>query len=476
MLFKRICILLLSAFLQSQFVDAKEEDMGGRPAAKPKAEIRRVVVIHIETTRRDAMSCYGGIAKTPNIDRVAASGMVFTNAIVPVSKTAPSSASFLTGRLAWRNGVFKNGFALPHRYVTLAELLNESGFLTAAFIHNRVLLNLPNGKRTGFDQGFDVFEWGGDVPIEVPDGGHFNAAVRKDAEILTGALIRFLREHEDERLFLWTFYFDPHAPYGPPAPYDSMYLNHDELLKNSVVIPEDVLQKTLTYVPGRTRSHEYIARYYGSITYTDVWIGKFLDVLEDLPGKSLLVITGDHGEGLGEFNYWFEHGDSLKWPAVNVPMIIACPGVIPAGTSDALAANIDIAPTILEVLGIPSDPLDPDGRSLLPVMSDDSLWDDRMIPIQTYRGDAFRGVRTRDFSLHCLYSPKDDKMKWSELFDLRSDPKETVNVAEGFPEEHEELLQFLEEYFATETEVTREINPRKDPEMVKRLRSLGYLR
>jgi arylsulfatase A-like enzyme len=446
----------------------------GRESAD--GEIRRVVVIHIETTRRRALSLYGGIARTPKIDSVAAAGMVFTNAIVPVAKTGPSSASFLTGRHTWRNGVYTNGIVLSERLVTLPEILRDRGFLTAALIHNEVLLSLSNGKSPGFDQGFDIFRHGGEVEIEVPEDGHKNEAVRNDAEVLTRSLLDFIGEHEEDRLFLWTFYFDPHAPYSPPAPYDTMYRNHRDIVSKNVMIPEEILRRTFAYVPGRFDSAEYIARYYGSITYTDRWLGEFLDALEDLPGKTLLVITGDHGESLGEFDYWFEHGDNLRWPCVDVPLIMRCPGVIPSGTCDALVANTDLAPTILDLLDIPSDSLDADGRSLVPVMhDDDSMWDERMIPLQTYRGDVFRGVRSRYFSLQCRMGRGSGEPEEVEFFDRRTDPEEENNGADRFPEKCRAHLEFMDEFYSGTERFTRSRDLRGDPEMVERLKSLGYL-
>jgi arylsulfatase A-like enzyme len=440
------------------------------------AEVQRVVVVHIETTRRGALSLSGGIARTPNIDAAAASGMVFTNAIVPVAKTGPSSASFLTGRHAWRNGVFTNGIVLSERLVTLPEILRDEGFMTAALIHNEVLLSLPNGKSPGFDQGFDIFRHGGEVKIEVPEGGHKNEAVRKDAEVLTRSLLDFIGEHEKDRLFLWAFYFDPHAPYSPPPPYDTVYREDEDIVSKNVVIPDEILCRTFAYVPGRSDSADYISRYYGEITYTDRWLGEFLDALDDLPGKTLLVITGDHGEGLGEFGYWFEHGDSLRWPCVDVPLIMRCPGVIPSGTCDALTANMDLVPTILDLLGIPSDSLDADGRSLVPVMVDDSLWDDRMIPIQTYRGDVFRGVRSRYYSLQCRIDRDSGEPDLVEFFDRRSDPGEENNVALKLPGECGSHVEFMEEFYGDTEPFSRSRDLRNDPEMVERLRSLGYLR
>ncbi len=148
-------------------------------------DIRRVVVIHLDTTRADDLSCNGGIPRTPNIDRVAGRGMRYTNSIAPLPKTSPSVASFMTGRLANRHGVYTIGGKLLDKYTTLAEVLRDHGFVTGGFVSNPVVdkVGRDKAKSAGFDQGFDVFKTMRNLP-EVPEGAEANAVPRALCETL----------------------------------------------------------------------------------------------------------------------------------------------------------------------------------------------------------------------------------------------------------------------------------------------------
>jgi hypothetical protein len=312
-------------------------------------EIRRVIVIHLDTTRVDDFSCYGGIPQTPNIDAIAAGGMRYTNSIAPLPKTSPSVASFMTGRLANRHGIYDVGGLLVDDLVTVTELLRKKGFATGGFTSNPSLDELKRGPKrsAGFDQGFDEFEGITDWP-EFPPGVEQPSVPREFCKALSEAAMQFVDDHAHEKFFLWALHLDPHATYAPPEPWDSMYLDHSELLDRSVEVPKELIHPQ-ALVSTRKYSHEYIARHMGEVSMVDHWIGKLLAKVRNLPGRTLVVITADHGESLGDADYWFGHGANIRYPCVNVPLIIACDGEVPRGTSDALVANVDIAPTILEI-------------------------------------------------------------------------------------------------------------------------------
>ena len=200
---------------------------------------------------------------------------------------------------------------------------------------------------------------------------------------------------------------------------------------------------------------------------------KLLHRLERLPGRTLLVITADHGESLGDVGYWFGHGSNIRHPCVNVPLIIACDGVVPIGVSDAVVANVDLAPTILALLGLSSEPLAANGVSLASTFHEPDPWPERMIPIQAYTGLRWRGVRSADFCLQSELDPRNG-MRRTLLYDLRSDPNESTDVSADYPhvlKEHLELERaWFERVMATESHI------RDDPEMMQRLRSLGYIK
>ncbi len=224
------------------------------------------------------------------------------------------------------------------------------------------------------------------------------------------------------------------------------------------------------YVTDRHASHEYIARHLGEVTMVDHWLGKLFDRLETLPGRTLLVITTDHGESLGDANLWFTHGENIRWPCMNVPLIIACDGVVPTGVSDALVANIDLAPTVLEMLGISKDELNGNGRSVQPTFTEADPWPQRMIPILTLFGIEWRGVRSARF---CLQTRRAGPEAMHYLYDVKADPHELFDVAEDYPDELQRLLRFQRDWFSKPGLLGADI--RNDPDMMRHLRSLGYL-
>jgi arylsulfatase A-like enzyme len=442
------------------------------PAPDPHG-IRRVVVITLDTTRFDDLGCNGGLARTPTIDGVAARGMRYTNAIVVSPKTAPSVASFMTGRVSNRHGVYDVGTALDPSLTTIAEILRRRGFATGGFTSNPVVGRLDGDRRSaGFDQGFDVYETHFDTP-QVAPGVEPNAAPRDHASLLVDAALSFVEKHEDDPFLLWMLHLDPHAPYAPPAPYDAMYLEHPDLLAASVALNAMQIHYR-AYVTTRLRSHEYVARHLGAVSLVDHALQRLFDRLQALPGRTLLIITADHGESLGDVGVWFEHGTNLRAACVNVPLIVACEDTVPAGVSAALAANIDLAPTILDLLDIPLDELDGNGRSLVRTFTDADPWPQRMIPIQVHYGQTWRGVRSGRFCLQSQFEPTTGEHVRSFLFDARDDPRETTDVAPRYPEAFGSHFELARAWVARPPR--QSIDLRHDPEVARRLRALGYVR
>ena len=442
--------------------------------ADARRDIRRVVVIHLDTTRVDDLGCYGGIPDTPNIDAVAARGMRFTNSIAPTPRTSPSIASFMTGQLANRHGVYDVGGRLGDGFATLAEVLHDSGFVTAGFTTNAVVdtLDGASSESAGFDQGFDAFK-GFSTSVYGPDEHELNAIPRSLCPDPVNAALEFVDRCGDERFFLWMLHLDPHAPYAPPAPYDTMYLDHPKLRAESVRLHPDVIHRQ-AYVGSRLDSHEYVARHMGEVTQLDHWLGMLFAKLRGLPGRTLLVITADHGESLGDAGIWFSHGRNIRHPCVNVPLIITCEGVVPVGVSATLSANVDLAPTVLDLLGIHDDALDADGRTLVPAFTDADPWPDRMIPIQRSIGAKWRGVRSARYCLQSQFDEETYERIEAVLYDRVADSTETTDVSDRFPDVLEAHLRYEDDWFARGREVGDDL--RDNPEMVRRLRSLGYLK
>ncbi len=420
-------VLLLTAAIALLVLSLR---LPGQAYAVDAADIQRVVVIHLDSTRMDDLGCYGGIGRTPNIDAIANRGLRYVNSITPQPSTAPSIASFLTARLPSRHGVLADGAGMTADVVTLPEVLQSEGFVTGGFVSNAVV------DGAGFDRGFD--EW---VAMQQPKD-----VTTSDAERLVDGALDFVERHQDGRFFLWMLHRDPEAPYTPPAPYDTMYLDHPDLVARDVtLLPEQIHDRA--YVPGRASAREYIARHIGEVSHTDEHVGRLLKRLNQLPGQTLLIITADHGESLGDVNYWFGHGDNLRHPSLDVPLIVTCRGVIPHGTRSSLAAGVDLAPTILDLLGVSDAPLQSNGRSLVATFDQADPWPERMVPLQTSDG-SWRGVRSRDFCLQSRVDAKTGARIETLLYHLISDPLESRNVAPQYEDIVGSHLELEEAWFS----------------------------
>ncbi|HSE41023.1 MAG TPA: sulfatase, partial [Acidobacteriota bacterium] len=286
-----------------------------------------VLLITLDTLRADRLGCYGyKEISTPNIDRLAREGTLFLDATTHVPLTLPSHTSIMTGKYPPLHGVHDNGgFYVSKSENTLAEILKHHGFTTAAFVSAYVLDSIW-GLNQGFDTYYDKFENDPKEPVNL------GAVERKGGDVLKDA-ITWLDRHKGERFFLWTHFYDPHAPYEPPPEYEQKY-------------------------PGRP--------YIGEIAYTDFLVGKLLAHLDSLRLRenTIILLTGDHGESLGE------HGESthaffIYDATLHVPMILWTPRrELHGNTVAQQVRTIDIFPTILQMTGI-RVPEAIKGRSLL---------------------------------------------------------------------------------------------------------------
>lgn len=254
----------------------------------PIRKVRNVVVISIDTCRADYLSCYGFKRRTtPNIDALAREGVLFKSALSPVSMTLPAHSSMMTGTYPPTHGVhLNNGERLDDSNITLAEILKAAGYHTAAFISGFTL-----DSRFGMNQGFDTYECNFSKKVE----GHLS---ERTGEEVNQSALPWLGEHSTTPFFLFLHYFDAHAPYEPRLPYSVDYA--DDL-------------------------------YSGEIAYVDFCIGQVVDRLRALGlyDNTLLIITSDHGESLGdhgeETHTYFAYNSTL-----HVPLVVHMPS---GGTS-----------------------------------------------------------------------------------------------------------------------------------------------
>jgi choline-sulfatase len=291
-------------------------------ACSPADPPPNVLLVTFDTTRADHIGAYGSeAAETPTLDRLAREGVVFEMALSPTPITLPSHASLLTGVDPTAHGVRDNGlFALPPEATLVSEVLRQRGWRTGAFVAAYVL-----DARFGLSQGFEVYRG-------VTATGFEKRRFERTADRVVDEALAWIRSlPEGDPWFAWLHFYDPHQPYRPPAPW-SERLEHP---------------------------------YDGEIAFADSQLGRLLDALraDGRGGHLLTVVTADHGEGLGEHDYWFAHGEYLSDPLVRIPLAIRRPGG-PARVREDPASLVDVFPTILALAGVDPAPGYP-GRDLL---------------------------------------------------------------------------------------------------------------
>src|SRR5262245_34758957 len=271
-----------------------------------------VLLVTIDTLRGDALGCDGGPARTPNIDALASTGVRFSFAHAHAVITLPSHASILTGTYPFQHGYRENsGYRLRPGTPTLATILKAHGFATGAFIGA-----FPLDARFGLTPGFDVYDGRFD---DASSAGVFQLPERPVSTVVELAMA-WIGKQGSKKWLAWVHVFDPHAPYQPPAPFDREY-------------------------SGRP--------YYGEVAAVDRAIGPLLDSIRRSSRPTLVVLTGDHGEALGDHGE-STHGLFAYESTLHVPLIIGQVGGA-IDTGDVVRApvrHVDLLPTILDVLQI----------------------------------------------------------------------------------------------------------------------------
>lgn len=384
-----------------------------------------VILITVDTLRADALGFAGNNeVETPWLDRLAAGGRVFTDAHAHSVTTLPSHASILTGLYSFQHGARHNGgYRLGDDLPTLATLLADAGFATAAFVGA-----FPLDSRFGLDRGFDVY----DDDFSTPDS-LFLTSERPGDEVVALAQ-RWWDDNASQRRFLWLHLFDPHAPYSPPPAFALRY-------------PE--------------------SPYLGEVAATDSHLSLLLEgLLEQEPAatndqRPLVVFTSDHGESLGEHGE-FSHGLFAYEATLRVPLVVWGAGVEP-GLDSRAARHIDLLPTIAQAVGI-DPPGELPGRSLL----EPSATHPRVSYFEALSGNL-------DYGWAPLQGVLKDGMKLidlpiPELYDLAVDPREVDNLIARRPDSARELKALL----PTQSAWTP-LGAEPSAEVAARLKSLGYV-
>jgi arylsulfatase A-like enzyme len=439
-----------------------------------------VLLITVDTLRLDRLSCYGGPEEnSPHIDRLAADGVRFASVQAPRGLTWPSVTTLLTGLHPRTHEVRLNGAMLDPRFVTLPEMLGNAGYETAGFLAN--MCDAPN---RGLDTFFCAW-WEKSGPPAQPrrrqwdshEQPEWDAAITREAE-------RFIRSAGRRPFFAWVHYIDPHKPFDPvPWHLRSVY-------DGSFTVDDDSLAElTLDRVPlSPEQRQQLLAIYDSQVSAVDEYIGRLLFALEeeDLAEDTLVVLSADHGEELGDHNFYFYHLSSVYQQVLSIPWILRWPDRLPAGrVVDEPVAGVDLTPTILDLLQISGDQtLEGASRAALargetgatgaPVTF--AEWSDQMVIVGEGRwryvwnpngittfGTPFRKDTGVGFEIAA-----------EELYDLSSDPLQQANILDRHPERAAALKREACR-FVTAKDFHRHAPRNANPDVHARLRALGYL-
>lgn len=386
------------------------------PLARDKVD---VILITIDTLRADAVGYSANTrVKTPFLDRLAADGVVFSNAHAHNVVTLPSHVNILTGLYPYQHGVHDNaGFRLDVKNETLATMLRRAGYTTGAFVGA-----YPLDARYGLNAGFDVYD---DNYGKGPASLDFTNQERPAAAVLDAAT-HWWRANEGKKRFLWIHVYDVHAPYRPPEPFAAEYDDNP---------------------------------YLGEVAAVDHALNTQLAPLIDADPGALVIVTADHGEGLGDHGE-LTHGLFAYEATLKIPLIVRAPG-LPHRVETAYVRHADIVPTVLDALGITKPTVLP-GLSLL----------GKVEPRDTYF-EALSASLNRGWAPLTGVIHRGDKyieLPIAELYLLLHDPHELTNLRTERRRDAEEARQLLAGMHAV-------VSPARSvsSEEAARLRSLGYI-
>ncbi|PYV86009.1 MAG: hypothetical protein DMG05_21130 [Acidobacteria bacterium] len=414
-------------------------------ALQTKARNRNVLFITLDTTRADHLSCYNAGrtpasnrgARTPCLDALAGRGSRFSHATSQVPLTLPSHACIFTGTYPEVHQLRDmGGFVLSPKHVTLAAMARKAGFNTAAFVGSKAV-----GRQFGLQQGFEVYDdQMGSQDQEAKLPGIFP---ERRAAVTTDRALNWLKEHGQQKFFLWVHYYDPHDPYDPPEPFKSGY-------------PKDP--------------------YSGEIAYTDQQVGRLFDFLDEakLQERTLVVVMGDHGEGLNDHGER-THGIFIYDDTLHVPLLMAGPDVPPGKIVDTQVRSIDLLPTVAEFLGLPANPAT-QGVSLWPVIAggkavagkgSNYAYIETLYPKTYMNWSELRGMRTDRWKFVLARRP--------ELYDLEYDPGEKENVIDRHLAEADHLQKKIWEIIGPPEGDQKLVYTPVDAQTRQELASLGYV-
>lgn len=434
------------------------------PEAPKGAAPKNVIVLLIDTVRADAFKAFNPDSKVvaPHYDALAKESTVFLNAYTQENWTKPSVATVLSGTYPATHDTKTDGAKLPEEVELLSQKLQGAGFATAGFVANGYV-----SEKFGFEKGWDVFK------------NYIRESKPSEAEYVYADALDWVKKNKDGKFFLYLQTIDPHVVYRVDEPYTQHYFDgkYSGPLGPTIAAEEQIAlgKGSLEHTE---RDIDWLkALYYGEVTYHDEYMGKFLAELDKLGlmEDTLFIVTNDHGEELGGHGK-YGHGHTLFDELIRAPMLIHYPKLFPAQRRTEVVENVDLAPTILDVLG--QKPLEKaDGRSLLPLVQGE--------PVQRPYYAISEFLEGRRAARVGNYKMVDAAGNSTWLYDVIADPGETKDLAATMPIARRMVEVYMGEGLAApdksqrleDIAQVRQFEAGKadiDPEMRKQLEALGY--
>ncbi|MBD3349635.1 MAG: sulfatase-like hydrolase/transferase [Candidatus Eisenbacteria bacterium] len=503
-----VSVILLLVLIVTGSAGVRGGERGARTAAPTESDGLNVVLVLVDALRADHLGCYGYSRQTsPNVDRLAGEGVLFTRAYSQAPRTKESTASMVTSLYPSTHGMSRLGNVLPESATTLTEAMKEAGYATAIFAANPMI-----SPTYGFGRGVDHFyteapsvldralllrvsrkagrrlsavswlpELMANVEEFLPMPGADYPFEGRDAARINGAFLEWVDGLGETPFFAYLHYMEPHTPYEPPAPFDETFDPGYEGPKVTTYPEGESL--ILPFVEGKELPEQVrrnmVAQYDGSIAYFDEQFEDLLAGLRrrGLEDETLIVFTSDHGEEFFEHRGW-GHGHSLHEELIRVPLIMWCPGSIPAGeTLDTVVRHVDLMPTLLGAAGTVKtlDAPEYEGVNLWTMLrSRSELGTELPVFAEVLAGGhSAQGLVKGTWKIVLTRFGAEEHVA---LFDLSGDPDERVNLSSERGDIAEALLSEL--LVLCDAAASRRGDTgitELDEETEEKLRALGYV-